>query len=85
MSGSVRTHLMLLLVLDCLTCSTEQIQEERPLVALLHPHYFLGDVLRGGAHSAHRQEDVLLQEVPGKDLLVEHRVTDQCAAVYWDS
>lgn len=51
-----------------LTCSAEQVQQERPLVALLHPHHLLRDVLRGGADSAHCQEDVLLQEIPGQDL-----------------
>lgn len=35
----------LLLLCDCLTCSTEQVQEERSFIALLHPHYFLSDVL----------------------------------------
>lgn len=47
-----------------LTCGTEQVQQEGPLVALLHPHHLLSDVLRGGAHTAHRQEDILFQEIP---------------------
>ena len=44
-----------------------EVEEEGPLVHLLHPDDLLGDVLRGGAHSAHRQEHVVTQEVPEQE------------------
>ena len=50
------------------TCGVEEVEQEGPLVALLHPHHLLGDVLRGGADPPHRQEDVVLEEIPGEDL-----------------
>lgn len=55
-------------IVQVVTCSVEQVQEEGPLVTVLHPHHLLGDVLGGGAHASHRQEDVLLQEVTRQDL-----------------
>lgn len=50
------------------TCSIEQIQQEWTFVTLFNPDHLLGNVLRGGAYTAHSQEDVLLQEVTGQDL-----------------
>lgn len=49
-----------------LTSSVQQVKEERPLVALVHPHNFLGDVLAGRTHTSHSQEDVVVQEITGK-------------------
>ena len=47
----------------CVTCSIEQVQQEGPLVALLHPDDLLGDVLTGRADPPHSQEDVVVEEV----------------------
>ena len=51
-------------ILSSQTAGLHEIQQERSLVHLLHPDDLLGDVLRGGAHPANRQEDVVTQEVP---------------------
>lgn len=53
-----------------LTCGVEKVEQEGPLVGLFHPDHFLGDVLRGGADTAHGQENVILQEITCKDLVV---------------
>ena len=46
----------------------EQVEKAGPFVLLLHPHDLLRDVLAGGAHAAHCQEDVVVEEVPGQHL-----------------
>ena len=46
----------------------KQIQQEGSLVILLNPHHLLGDVLTGTPHTAHSQEDVVVQEVTGQHL-----------------
>lgn len=64
-----------------LTCSTEQVQKKRPLVTLLHPHHLLSDILRSGANSAHCQEDIVLQKVPGQDLQNIYIFYDLCSII----
>jgi hypothetical protein len=46
----------------------QQVEQEGALVVLLHPDHLLGDVLGGGADAAHRQEDVVIEEVAGQHL-----------------
>lgn len=58
-----------------LTCGIEKVEQEGPLVGLFHPDHFLGDVLRGGADTAHGQENVILQEITCKDLFKKNKKT----------
>lgn len=60
-----------------LTCGVEKVEQEGPLVGLFHPDHFLGDVLRGGADTAHGQENVILQEITCKDLVFKKQKTKQ--------
>lgn len=46
-----------------ITCGIQEIKQERSFITLLNPNHFLGNVLRGGAHTAHSQEDVIFQEI----------------------
>lgn len=41
----------------------QEIQQERALLHLLHPHNLLGDVLACAAHTTNCQEDVVVQEI----------------------
>jgi len=55
------------------SCSVKKIQEEGPLVLLLHPHDLLGDVFGGGANATDGQENVIIQEVAGQHLVEGQR------------
>ena len=46
----------------------QQIDQTRPLINLLDPQHPLRDVLRRAAHPAHRQEDVVVQEIARQHL-----------------
>ena len=50
------------------TSCLQEIEKERSLVHLLHPHNLLCDVLTRGANPPHRQEDVVVQEIPRQNL-----------------
>lgn len=56
------------------TCGIQQIQQEWAFVTLFNPDHLLGNVLWGGAYTAHSQEDILLQEVTGQDLQMTRTV-----------
>ena len=60
-------------VCAALTGSLQQVQEEGAFVHLLHPHNLLCDVLTGGAYTTHRQEDVVVQEIPRQNLRQRER------------
>lgn len=51
----------------------QEIQQERALLHLLHPHNLLGDVLAGAAHTTHGQEDVVVQEISSKHLKIRNQ------------
>ena len=46
----------------------DNVKEEGTLVLVRHPHDLLGDVLTRAAHTTHRKEDVVVEEVLGQNL-----------------
>ena len=51
-----------------LTGGIEQIKQESTFVVILDPDDLLRDVLTRAAHTTHRQEDVVVQEVTCQNL-----------------
>lgn len=67
-SGGKTASNVFLIVYAFLTCGIEQVKKEGPLVSLFYPDHLLCDVFWGRPNTPHCQENVVLQEVTGKDL-----------------